>query len=95
MMWNTELLRGELVQRATDAEVSSILCGFCEQTDGAHKELAAAMRKATNWRRMYKRRENGMIERVFNCAPLDDQLRAYVYTDLGDSNIVDVRFETE
>ena len=36
--------------------------------------------KQTNWKRISKCTENGITERVFDCVPYDDQLRAYVYS---------------
>ena len=36
-----------------------------------------------------------VMERIYNCEPLDDQLRAYVYTDMKDKTILKVEVQTE
>ena len=35
------------------------------------------------------------IERAFDCAPLDDSLRGYVYTDMNDSQILGIVVQGE
>ena len=41
--------------------------------------LKNIMRKSANWKRIGKHTEGNEIERVFDCTPLDDQLRLYDY----------------
>lgn len=59
-------------------------------------EAAAAATVAANWRRITKQcLPNGCIERVFDCRPLDDQLRATVITDSRDTAVLSVSIEGE
>lgn len=53
--------------------------------------------KASNWKRISKRRDwtMGTIERIFNCVPLDDTLRATVVTDDTDTTVLELRVEGE
>lgn len=54
-----------------------------------------------NWRRLSKSKDSYMIpgrtiiERLFDCRPFDDQLRAYVYTDESDQHILTIDIHGE
>ncbi|OPZ36144.1 MAG: hypothetical protein BWY99_02077 [Synergistetes bacterium ADurb.BinA166] len=55
-----------------------------------------ALASPRNWSRLSKERsEDGNWLRVFDCRPLDDQLRAYVFTDVSDGNLLSITFEGE
>lgn len=46
-----------------------------------------------NWKRISKQIFDvnpKRYERIFDCRPFDDQLRAYVYTDENDTNITSI-----
>ena len=54
-----------------------------------------------NWKRRSKSKDSYMIpnrtviERMFDCKPFDDQLRAYVYTDESDQHILRIDIHGE
>lgn len=60
--------------------------------------------KENNWKRRGKAKTQyqthqdvpvGSVERSFDCAPFDDQLRAYVYTDSADTKIIRIVVQGE
>lgn len=65
-----------------------IIFQFCE---GNSVEIIDSATKAKNWKRIIKRvTESGNIQRVFDCLPLDDQLRAYVTSNSTDTEILKI-----
>jgi hypothetical protein len=60
---------------------------FCEELSSTE---FAAMQDEKNWKREEKYKEDGVIVRRFDCRPFDDQLRAYISTDLSDTKVISV-----
>jgi len=52
---------------------------ICEQFSPrlTHSQFLLSTKEA-NWKRIIKTKDGNDIERVFDCKPFDDQLRAYV-----------------
>lgn len=61
------------------------------------EDLCNIIRTRENWSQIVVTRDKrrGHIERVFDCRPLDDQLRLHVFSDLEDERITDHVFQTE
>jgi hypothetical protein len=53
--------------------------------------------KVKHWKRILKRKdkESLTVERGFDCTPFDDQLRAYVITDITDTKVLRVSVQGE
>ena len=92
---NTEVLR-EALARYCAAHLTLVDAQFVYSNAEEREQVHAASQRAAAWRRMWKHAADHTsicrpaIERAFNCAPLDDQLRGYVYTDLGDNEILSI-----
>lgn len=61
------------------------------------EDFCNIMRTRENWSQIIVIRDErkGHIERVFDCKPLDDQLRLHVISDLADERIISHFFQTE
>lgn len=61
------------------------------------EDFCNIMRTRENWSQMVvtRNKREGHIERVFDCKPLNDQLRLYVSSDLADEKIIEHTFQTE
>lgn len=76
-----------------------------EFTDSSeHEMIDTETLNVNNWKRQSKAKVSfasfndipiGSIERVFDCQPFDDQLRAYVYTNKDDSAVIKIRVQGE
>jgi hypothetical protein len=72
-----ETIKSEFEPRLTDQEVQKTVF-------------------ANNWRQQYRQKDKYSttnpdgFERLFDCTPFDDQLRAYVYSDPTDTHILEV-----
>jgi hypothetical protein len=91
----TEVLRGLIPSWVSDSEVERIRKEF--DPEMPFQELKDIMTKSSNWKRIQKFQndKNSPIERLFDCKPLDDQLRLLVYTDATDTKVIKIRFQTE
>lgn len=91
----TEALRGLIPSWVSDSEVERIRKEF--DPEMSFQELKDIMTKSSNWKRIQKFQndKNSPIERLFDCKPLDDQLRLLVYTNATDTKVIKIRFQTE
>lgn len=110
MKLNTEMLRERVAEDAAK-NIDSIVREFHERNEEAREFIRASVVDPRNWRRISKYRDDNDLEdnygvhgfppgsrgwmRVFDCRPLDDQLRCYVLSDPEDSSIVMINFEGE
>jgi len=68
------------------AECKELIVKWCQQNEDfvcnefspklTHSQFLLST-KETNWKRISKTKDSYGIERVFDCKPFDDQLRAY------------------
>lgn len=63
----------------------------------ALEELAPILTNPKNWKRIskYYGGTEGDLQRIFDCRPLDDQLRLYVLTDRADTKVLRYTFRSE
>ena len=71
----------------TTAQCKEQISKWCQQNEDfvcnefspklTHSQFLLSTKEA-NWKRMSKTKNGNEIERVFDCKPFDDQLRAYV-----------------
>jgi len=76
--------------------------GVDAQFEGAGNAPSSAASVERNWKRISKakvgkftRFPEDSVERVFDCKPLEDQLRAYVITDATDDQILSLVVQGE
>lgn len=90
---STEICKKEIC-KYVKANVDKIAKEFFVNNDDEFKEIKNSIRvKATdekNWKRLNKRKEGNKVVRSFDCAPFDDQLRAYVTSNTNDTVIESV-----
>ena len=100
---NTEVLR-DVLARHCAANLELIDRQFVYSNAEERAQVHTAVQRASSWRRMWKRFADDTaampitrpaIERAFDCAPLDDSLRGYAYTDMNDSKILGIVVQGE
>lgn len=105
---STKLTSALLKQRIVDdaiAQIDMIVRQFCGPDD-TRDNILKAVRSTKNWKRIEKEKlpsgvaayhgyVTGTVRRIFDCNPLDDQLRAYVYTDATDTQVLEIRISAE
>lgn len=92
--------------KITTEQCKQLIVKFCADnkdyinrqfTENLSEEIYSKVLEPRNWRR----RSKGMdysgrgIERSFDCRPLDDQLRAYVITDVTDEKVLGLTVQGE
>jgi len=93
---STESIRIMIPGWATDEEVDMIRKEF-EWNKLGPGDLVTIMRNPKNWKRFSKFKKAAVVERVFKCKPLGDQLPLYIYviSDLSDKKILNYYFSTD
>lgn len=91
---DVEYLKRVIASSVTDSEVEKLRKEFLPELDFA--DLKGKMTEPSNWKQISKvRTDDNKIERIFDCKPLEDQLRCYILTDSSDTRIVELYFQTE
>ena len=89
----TKALRELIPSWITDSKVERLRKEF--DPIMPFQDLKNLMINPSNWKRICKFQHGNEIERIFDCRPLDDQLRLYVYTDLAEQKVLRFKFQTE
>lgn len=89
----TTVIKGKIPSWVSDSEVNRLRKEF--DPEMLFQELKDIMINPSNWKRDCKFQSAHEITRIFDCKPLDDQLRLYVYTDLTETKILRIEFQTE
>ena len=79
----------------TDAEIAKIRSQFTLSPHDEEFLKPELLRNPKNWKRILKENDQGLISRIFDFRPADDQLRLHVITDREDKDIVAHLFQGE
>jgi hypothetical protein len=90
---NTEDIKNKIPEWLTRSEIDRLKSEFVSEEPEFYNSFESVVSNPKNWKRIIKKKVENGIERVFDCKPLDDQLRFYIITNNED--IIEHYFSAE